>query len=90
MVVVLSSCAPCSPEAVLCLVVGKARLGQLGFETVFVDVEVVAQGVERGVGVAQFHVDDAEQHHRVFGQFVHGFVVSWASGWRKKEKFTLP
>lgn len=38
-------------------------------EVVLIDVLVIAQGVQRRIFVAEFRIDDTEEHHRVVGQF---------------------
>lgn len=55
------------PEFVVFAVIFEPGLGQGLLKLLLVDVEIVAQGVERIVVVAQLHVDYAEQHQGIFG-----------------------
>ena len=57
------------PELVVLGTVLKSCLCKCADEGLLVKVKVVTQGVERRVAVAQFHVDEAVEHHRVFGKF---------------------
>ena len=53
------------PELVVCFAVFKSGGSEFFFKRFPVDIHIVAKGVERGIVVAQFHIDDAEKHHRV-------------------------
>ena len=50
---------------VLLGVVFKSNCSQFRFEFLLVDVHVLAKVVERGIFIAQFRVDHAEEHHGV-------------------------
>ena len=56
------------PKFIVFGAVFKAGFCKPLFEVGALDIEVVAKRVERRILVAQFHVDDAEQHHRVVGK----------------------
>ena len=56
-----------SPKLVVLLAVFKTNCRQLLFQRFAVDVHPFAEFVERRILVAQFHIDDAEEHHRVVG-----------------------
>ena len=54
-----------SPEAVLPRVVFKAHLGEASLQFLPAELEVVTQGIERGILVAQLGVDKAQKHQGV-------------------------
>ena len=57
-----------SPETVGGGVVLEARRGKLADDGFLVYIHIITKTVERCVTVSQFHVDDAEQHHRIIRQ----------------------
>ena len=77
------------PEFVLGGVVLKAGCGVGGFEGGAVHTERGAQLVERRVFVAQFHIDEAHEHHRVFWQIFHNFQLSIGVGWQSWDSVSV-
>ena len=61
-------CSGGSPETVGGGVVLEARCGKLADDGFLVYIHIITKTVERCVTVSQFHVDDAEQHHRIIRQ----------------------
>ena len=59
-----------SPEFVMLRRIFHTHRTQLFLKPMAVDVQVVAQFVERAIAVAQFHVDEAHKHHRVVRQIL--------------------
>lgn len=49
----------------------KSGFGEVAAKLAGINAEVAAKSVERGILVAQFGVDYAKEHYRVFGKFVH-------------------
>lgn len=59
------------PKLIGCRIVLKAGRRELLHQVAFIDIHIFTQSIQRGVVVAEFHIDDAEQHHRVVGKCFH-------------------
>ena len=58
-----------SPEPIVFGAVFETGFAQLVDDFLFADLQVVAECVEGWIAVAQFGVDEAVEHHWVFGKF---------------------
>ena len=71
---------PFSPELVGVRVVLHAYATQCGGEDLLFYVHVFAQGIQRGVIVSEFHVDEAHEHEGITWQVFH--LISLLQGRR--------
>ena len=61
----MTKSAPLLPELILRRVVFETGLLQTGLQLPAVHMHILTKRVERRVIVAQFRINEAEQHHRV-------------------------
>ena len=77
------------PKFVLLRIVFKSGFLQPFYNFVLADIQVGTKRIQRWIKVSELHIDDAEQHHRVFRQF-HNSFDSYSQTAAKLAFFGLP
>ena len=72
---IVCACVCTLPKLIGFGIVFQTSLGHFVLQCALVNIHIRTQIFQRRIGVAQLHVDETHQHHRVFRHLIHIFVL---------------